>query len=177
MDPGSPAEAGGLKVSDRIIEVNGANVVNESHAQIVERIKAVPNETRLLVLDPEADAYYQQRNILVSGTQSNVLYVKTPPVRPGSGSYSSDEEGGENNHVEMRRRYNRSQVSARSRQFGDFFLRSAALSECNSRCRASFSAPDTHVRPFISENLATAGVATVASLSLSISPSSPSPFA
>ena len=110
MDPGTPAESSGLKVNDRIIEVNGANVVNETHAQIVERIKAVPNETRLLVLDPEADAYYQQRNILVAGTQSNVIYMKTPPMRPVSGSYSSDDDENEN-HVQMRRRYNRSQVS------------------------------------------------------------------
>ena len=89
---GTPAEAGGLKVNDRIIEVNDANVVNESHAQIVERIKSVPNETRLLVLDPEADAYYEQRNILVTSAQSNVIYMKTPPRRPVSASYSSDDE-------------------------------------------------------------------------------------
>lgn len=108
VDPGTPAEAGGLKVNDRIIEVNGANVVNESHAQIVERIKSVPNETRLLVLDPEADAYYEQRNILVTSAQSNVIYMKTPPLRPVSASYSSGDEN--DNRVQMRRRANRSQV-------------------------------------------------------------------
>lgn len=34
MDPNTPASTAGLKASDRIIEVNGNNVVNESHKQV-----------------------------------------------------------------------------------------------------------------------------------------------
>jgi C-terminal processing protease CtpA/Prc len=34
VDPNTPASAGGLKVGDRIIEVNGHNVVNETHKQV-----------------------------------------------------------------------------------------------------------------------------------------------
>ncbi|EFX87482.1 hypothetical protein DAPPUDRAFT_192104, partial [Daphnia pulex] len=76
VDPNTPASAGGLKVGDRIIEVNGHNVVNETHKQIVERIKSVSNETKLLVLDPEADLYYRERDIMVSSSQSNVVLIK-----------------------------------------------------------------------------------------------------
>ena len=53
-------------------------VQKRSFSQIVERIKAVANETKLLVVDPDADAYYQDRGLLISGTQSNVVYLKTP---------------------------------------------------------------------------------------------------
>ena len=37
VDPGTPAEAAGLKVSDRIIEVNGINVTQEAHKQVRRR--------------------------------------------------------------------------------------------------------------------------------------------
>lgn len=56
VDEGSPAESAGLRQGDRIIEVNGTNITNEAHKKVVELIKAVSNETKLLVIDPRADA-------------------------------------------------------------------------------------------------------------------------
>ncbi|CAD7001556.1 Na(+)/H(+) exchange regulatory cofactor NHE-RF1 [Ceratitis capitata] len=50
VDPQSPAEAAGLKEGDRIIEVNGVNINQESHKQVVQRIKAMSNEVRLLIV-------------------------------------------------------------------------------------------------------------------------------
>lgn len=41
--------------------------------QVVQRIKAVANETRLLVVDPQTDKYYKSKNIVVRGTQENVI--------------------------------------------------------------------------------------------------------
>jgi len=37
VEQGSPAETGGLKVGDRIVEVNGINVSSENHKQVKER--------------------------------------------------------------------------------------------------------------------------------------------
>ncbi|XP_042887397.1 Na(+)/H(+) exchange regulatory cofactor NHE-RF1-like [Penaeus japonicus] len=85
VDAASPAEMAGLLEGDRIIEVNGVNIANENHKQVVQRIKAVTNETRLLVLDPEADKYYKSKNIVVRGSQSNVVTkssVRAPPSPP-----------------------------------------------------------------------------------------------
>ncbi|XP_058054222.1 Na(+)/H(+) exchange regulatory cofactor NHE-RF2 [Anopheles bellator] len=56
VDDGSPAEAAGLRQGDRIIEVNSHNITTETHKKVVELIKAVPNETKLMVIDPRADA-------------------------------------------------------------------------------------------------------------------------
>ncbi|XP_067390333.1 Na(+)/H(+) exchange regulatory cofactor NHE-RF2 [Emydura macquarii macquarii] len=57
VEPGSPAEAAALRAGDRVVAVNGVNVEKETHHQVVQRIKAVESETRLLVVDKETDEY------------------------------------------------------------------------------------------------------------------------
>lgn len=52
VDANSPAEEAGLREGDQIIEVNGVNIGNETHKQVVQRIKAISNEVRLLLIDP-----------------------------------------------------------------------------------------------------------------------------
>lgn len=52
------------------------------HKQVVQRIKAVPNETKLLVMDEKTDQFYKSRNIVVTGSMPNVLYKQTPVPRP-----------------------------------------------------------------------------------------------
>lgn len=84
VDEGSPAEAAGLKERDRIIEVNGINITNENHKQVVQRIKGLQEETKLLVVDIEADNYFKSKNIVVKSSLPNVVYQKTPVPRPGS---------------------------------------------------------------------------------------------
>lgn len=84
IDPCSPAEVTGLRIDDRIVEVNGVNIGNENHRQVVERVKAVANETKLLVIDREGDAYYHDRKVIITGNMENVLYLETPVVNPYS---------------------------------------------------------------------------------------------
>ncbi len=75
VDSGSPAEAAGLNEGDSVIEVNGANIGNENHMQVVRRIKALPDELSLLVLDSEAAEYYSQMKITVHGDMPNVQHL------------------------------------------------------------------------------------------------------
>ena len=84
VDPGSAAEAAGLKQGDRIVEVNGHNVTNESHKEVVQRIKSLPNETQLLVIDPHGQLYYAERNIAINSGMPNVMAMKTPARTPAS---------------------------------------------------------------------------------------------
>ncbi|XP_020858135.1 Na(+)/H(+) exchange regulatory cofactor NHE-RF1 [Phascolarctos cinereus] len=65
VEPGSPAEKAGLLAGDRLVEVNGENVEQESHQQVVSRIRAALNSVRLLVVDPEADERLQKLGIQV----------------------------------------------------------------------------------------------------------------
>lgn len=55
VDENSPAEAAGLSQGDRILEVNGEPIANKTHKQVVELIKALTGETKLLVVDPHDD--------------------------------------------------------------------------------------------------------------------------
>jgi len=82
VDDESPAQTAGLRENDRIIEVNGVNIANENHRQVVERIKSVPNETKLLVVDEAADKWYKERKLVVKSNFPNVIHMKTPVPRP-----------------------------------------------------------------------------------------------
>lgn len=82
IDDDSPAQMAGLREGDKIIEVNGVNISNENHRQVVERIKADPQETKLLVVDQETDLWYKEQDIVIKSSQLNVVYVKTPIPRP-----------------------------------------------------------------------------------------------
>ncbi|KAM9314121.1 Na(+)/H(+) exchange regulatory cofactor NHE-RF2 [Pholidichthys leucotaenia] len=57
VEPGSPADLGGLRPGDRVVEVNGENVEKEAHHQVVNRIQEVPHRTRLLVVDRVTDEF------------------------------------------------------------------------------------------------------------------------
>lgn len=72
VDDGSPAEAAGLKQGDRIIEVNGVNIGSETHKQVVQRIKAIACEVRLLVEYPQPGETLSQPTDTVANDQNGV---------------------------------------------------------------------------------------------------------
>ncbi|BFZ15953.1 hypothetical protein BsWGS_18992 [Bradybaena similaris] len=78
VDDNSPSSTGGLRVNDRIIEVNGVNVEKEEHPEVIARIKAVRGETRLLVVDKETDMYYQRKGVTVSSSMPQTEHIITP---------------------------------------------------------------------------------------------------
>lgn len=76
VDDGSPAERSGLKQGDRIIEVNGVNIGNETHKQVVQRIKAIASEVQLLVVDPSVPV--NKDNRIVEQTNGTTTGIDTP---------------------------------------------------------------------------------------------------
>ena len=86
VDDGSPAEAAGLREGDRIIEINDENIGQSSHKEVVAKIKSKANETKMLVLDPEAEKYYKERNVTVAHDMSNVIFITCPDEKPTAGS-------------------------------------------------------------------------------------------
>uniref|UniRef100_A0A8C7XAX2 Na(+)/H(+) exchange regulatory cofactor NHE-RF n=1 Tax=Oryzias sinensis TaxID=183150 RepID=A0A8C7XAX2_9TELE len=62
VEPGSSADLAGVRAGDRLVEVNGVNVENESHQQVVTRICEVAHRTRLLLVDRETDEYLRSQD-------------------------------------------------------------------------------------------------------------------
>ncbi|MBN3290712.1 NHRF2 protein, partial [Polypterus senegalus] len=82
VEPGSPAEAAGLRAGDRLVQVNGRNVERETHHQVVQQIKALELETRLLVVDKETDEFL--RSLHLTATEEMAHTVDRPPPLRGS---------------------------------------------------------------------------------------------
>ena len=93
VDSDSPADLAGMKEGDRIVEVNGVNISNENHQQVVTRIKHDPNATSMLLLDSETDNYYKDRKIVVRGDMPNVMIITCPDTSDGTATVV---EGGGN---------------------------------------------------------------------------------
>lgn len=87
VDEKSPAETSGLKEGDRIISVNDVNIGSETHKQVVQRIKAISDEVRLLVVDPDVEItkdnqIIQQNNnkkIETEVIENNILPIVSSP--------------------------------------------------------------------------------------------------
>ena len=74
----------GLKEGDRIVEVNGVGVADESHAELFARIKAVDDRVQLLVIDPAAEQHYRRRDVAVDGRMKHVMHVTCPDDNPAT---------------------------------------------------------------------------------------------
>jgi len=66
VDERSTAEIAGLKIGDRVVEVNGINIETATHAEVVQKIKIKPNEAELLVVDKPTDLYLKSKGIAVT---------------------------------------------------------------------------------------------------------------
>lgn len=84
IDPGAVAEASGLREKDIIIEVNNENVSDEEHEKVLQKIAAVENEVKFLVVDEEAYLYYKEKEIPIHGGMPNIEVITTPVTREES---------------------------------------------------------------------------------------------
>ncbi|KAL3996076.1 DCC-interacting protein 13 alpha [Sarotherodon galilaeus] len=83
VEPGSSADLAGLRPGDRLVEVNGENVENETHHQVVNRIREVPHRTRLLVVDRETEDYLRSHDLAC--TEDLAIEMGTLSPRPSPG--------------------------------------------------------------------------------------------
>ncbi|XP_077069727.1 Na(+)/H(+) exchange regulatory cofactor NHE-RF2 [Siphateles boraxobius] len=90
VERASPAEASGLRAGDRVVEVNGENVERDTHHQVVQRIKAVEHETRLLVVDRDTDEYF--RSLRLTCTEDMAIPTSPAAATP-SPSLSTSKQG------------------------------------------------------------------------------------
>merc|ERR1712223_1778976 len=98
VDTGSPAEAAGVKKGDKIIEVNGTNISNENHTQVVGGIKAGGSEARILVADKECVEWHLEHKQTISSSLPYVVHLSSQrsaspvPSSSSSSSLSAEEE-------------------------------------------------------------------------------------
>lgn len=78
IEPGSPAEAAGLKNNDLVVAVNGESVEALDHDGVVEMIRKGGDQTTLLVLDKEAERIYSLARF------SPLLYCQSQDLPNGS---------------------------------------------------------------------------------------------
>ncbi len=88
VDDESPADLAGLKEGDKIVEVNGVNVLDSTHADTVKQIKVNPNAVKLLVVDKETEEYYSNNAINVTSDLPNVRRLENPDRIPKNGMYT-----------------------------------------------------------------------------------------
>jgi len=69
---------GGLHDGDRIVEVNGDNVEQAAHREVADKIKAISGEVTLLVVDPDADKFFAEKNIVIVGSMDGVQEITCP---------------------------------------------------------------------------------------------------
>ncbi|CAL8265095.1 unnamed protein product [Gadus morhua 'NCC'] len=86
VEAGTAAEVSGLRAGDRVIQVNGENVEKETHHKVVQRIKALEGETRLLVVDRRTDELL--RSLRLTATEEMAVRVPAPAPAPASTSSS-----------------------------------------------------------------------------------------
>ncbi|XP_019723861.1 Na(+)/H(+) exchange regulatory cofactor NHE-RF1 [Hippocampus comes] len=78
VDEDSPAERAGLQPKDRIVQVNGVSVEGKTHSEVVATIKAGGDEARLLVVDPDTDAFFKRCGVIPT-----LDYLTGPLPEPG----------------------------------------------------------------------------------------------
>lgn len=63
VEPDSPAELSGLRAGDKLVFVNGDRVENESHQQVVARIRATAGNLELIVVDMDTDQLLKKHGL------------------------------------------------------------------------------------------------------------------
>jgi len=98
VDEGSPAQAGGLKIGDRIIEIEGVNVIGETHKEVVGMIMKCGggNEVRLLVADRACEAYHDDEEIDIESSLDYVLHLSSEQHDQTSSESEDEQEKKEN---------------------------------------------------------------------------------
>ncbi len=85
VDDDSPADLAGLKKGDKIVEVNGKNILEATHSDTVVQIKQNPNEVKMLVVDDTAEEYFKNKGVGVTSCLPSVKFIECPDANPQNG--------------------------------------------------------------------------------------------
>ncbi|XP_030646225.1 Na(+)/H(+) exchange regulatory cofactor NHE-RF1 [Chanos chanos] len=91
VDEDSPAERAGLQPKDKIVQVNGVSVEGKQHSEVVAAIRAGGDQTSLLVVDPDTDAFFKKCRVIP--TEEHLTGPLPEPVANGDGDMDKKVNG------------------------------------------------------------------------------------
>lgn len=77
--PDGVAAKAGVKVKDRVVEVNGENVEDFTHDQVVEKVQLASHSIMFLLVDEDTDRYYKTKHMKVEACLSTTVHL---PLKP-----------------------------------------------------------------------------------------------
>ncbi|KFZ65055.1 Na(+)/H(+) exchange regulatory cofactor NHE-RF3, partial [Antrostomus carolinensis] len=87
---GAAAKAG-VQNNDRLIEINGKNVENDTHEEVVEKVKKSGNHVMFLLSNEETDHYYTSQKMVLSKESANLRLLPLKPrlieIQKGKNGY------------------------------------------------------------------------------------------
>ncbi|MBN3287616.1 NHRF3 protein, partial [Polyodon spathula] len=89
---GSPADKASLVDDNIVIEVNGDNVENKSHKEVVEMIKKSGNRLEMLVIEKKAYNYFKDKNIPITTALIGTSTINKPATPPFKAKELKNEE-------------------------------------------------------------------------------------
>ncbi|XP_067842717.1 Na(+)/H(+) exchange regulatory cofactor NHE-RF3 [Heptranchias perlo] len=90
ISPSGAASNAGVQLNDRMVELNGENVENFTHDQMVTKMKASGNNIVLLLVDEASDKYFKSKMIKVVASMAS---VKGLPHKPRIAEITKGPEG------------------------------------------------------------------------------------
>lgn len=91
VTPGGVANKAGVRIKDRLVEINGENIDNCTHEQVVEKIKQTGSSVMVLLVDEETDKFYQRKRVTIGTWMATTKYLPLQPriinITKGSDGY------------------------------------------------------------------------------------------
>lgn len=77
--PGGISHKAGIRVNDRLVEINGESIEGLPHHEVVEKIVQAGHSMMLLLVDHEANDYYKSKKMRPTAAVASVKYLPHEP--------------------------------------------------------------------------------------------------
>lgn len=77
--PGGVADRAGVRLNDRLLEINGDDMYHSTHDQAVEKIKSAGGALMFLLADEETDKHYQEKHMKIGAWLATTKYLPYKP--------------------------------------------------------------------------------------------------
>ncbi|XP_030643460.1 Na(+)/H(+) exchange regulatory cofactor NHE-RF3 [Chanos chanos] len=88
--PSGVADKAGVRLRDRLLEINGENVENATHDQVVQKIKESGNSIMFLLVDEDSDRYYKNKHTRLGVGMATVRHL---PLKPRIANMTKGSDG------------------------------------------------------------------------------------